>query len=600
MSDDVLFHEQAMRLDEREALAYLNDAMSGGLNPRTDDGMQKILYRASVDQMFFAQTFLAATFFDEMTDQQRQAWAILQNPRIARGAVCAWRGFGKSAGMKASCIHGVCFRSVHNILWVGSSLDSAIMETENIKEMLFGEGSELIEWAFGIAFVAADSEEGQALLGKKRYKRQFSRKTWFVIDKATAKPFAVVTPKGAGQNPRGLNVVFDGRIYRPDFICIDDLEEDEAVKNEQRRKSLRQWFEGALSNVVYTRRQPDPATHMWTDKDIVGGAVPWRILYCDTVKHVDANIMHILDDDTWVSVRLPMAELRKDPDGVERYYSLTTSITDAQVRAEARRAEKIGTLDVFFREKMCVATTPDEQRWTKSMFLYYSENDKNADIQRNQKVDRFIIVDPAKTTSPQSAYSAALAVAANVETGRIYFRQSLNRKLKPDELVDEVFLMAQLLNTRVIAIEITGIENFATHFFQNEASKRGLPLSFMWLEARGVGRDSDFGTGREAVKRARAGQINPYYERGCVYHEESLRGGAMESQMLSYPNPANWDALDCAGYVPQVLSKLGRYFVPQIQTEANTGFYDGYEDEDITSQIQGGMWHIAHEPGWRR
>ena len=574
----------ALHATAEQARAFLDDCLAMAPRerpkPDKDERIIGIAARGRFDTRFFAHCFLAETFDRPTTWQYDKQWDILDNDSLPKIAQLAWRGFGKSAAMTAKMVKGICYRQLIYAIYVSKTNESATSETENVKREILG--NERIRYVFG-------NFKGQTYNGVET---QFSRTAWYVSDPSRdGEPFGFINPRGAEQQVRGTNVHLRGRKQRPNMIFCDDLEDDQLVLSEENRQSLSRWFFGSLMEIIDTAKQPASSTRRWNVKP--GEFPPWRVFYADTLKHEDALIAHLVQDPSWQSVVLPQCERRLCDDGKNRYFSLVPElVTHEQVREEAANAKRQNRLDTYAREKMCKPVPPEEAQWTRDGFKYY--RDEEAKLNNNPNIDRFIVVDPAKSANPKSDPSAALFCAADSKGGALYFRHLINERMEPHEFSDEVLRLSLVYNTPHLFIEHTGGSDGLKHHWKNRAAERRLPVEFYWLSAHQPTRYGDYGTGRDAVKRARAAQIIPYYKMGYVYHDESLKNSALEQQELSYPKPARWDALDCAGYVPQALEFMGRYMIPQIEDEKEDDYanpYDAFDnDSDIDRMIETGNW----------
>lgn len=584
---NVLDQERVQNITAEEACEYLDAALlllrSGKINPMQDEGIVIIVCRGQYDCKFFAQVFLSDWFDDPMTHQHEESWRLLDDQCCPKVCECAWRGYGKSAQLKAKIIHDILYRLTKYVMWVGKTHDCSAQETENIKmELVFNEKIRLV---FG-NIKARKYEEIET---------SFSKKSWFACDPVTSEPFVFVTPKGAGQPVRGMNVRLAGRIVRVTFMVIDDLEDDKEVKNGDLRKELRKWFNGALLPCVNTRKQPNPHTRRWTRPEDPQWSPPWRVYYADTFKHEDSNMAHIMGSSDWKTVIHPECEYREDPaSGKYRFFSLVPEIlSDDQIREEVRQAKEKGTMDVFAMEKMCCAIAPEGAAWTKKLFHYYSEDNYRLN---KAGIERFIVVDPAQTTNPTSAHTGILAVGLDLVHNQIFFRREISERLEVEQQMDKAFNMAVETNSRVICVEITGMPGYGKHAWENARAARGLwQIEFMWIDDRTTPQ-GDFGTGREARKRARAATINPYYKAGQVFHEISMKDGALELLELSYDKCPRWDIIDCAGLVLWVMEKANKFFSPRILTEQEAKEIQSFGDDDQFSKfgelITSGKWRL--------
>jgi hypothetical protein len=237
---------------------------------------------------------------------------------------------------------------------------------------------------------------------------------------------------------------------------------------------------------------------------------------------------------------------------------------------------------------MCIPVAPSEQSWCQEYFHYTV--DAVEQFNKRPDVFRFMIADPGRTINPRSCPTAILLGAFDPYLGRITLRHLTNERLDWAGQHDALFGLALEYNTRVIAVETTGLEEHISTPLENEAMKRKLAITWIWLDARGSSAEG-FGTGKKAAKAARAGQIIPMYERGEIWHDITLSGSALEMQELTYPKNRRWDALDCAAYIPVVMAKMGWYFLPKATVK-----HPQFPDDDDDSY----RWNkIVTEGRWR-
>lgn len=590
---------RAQRFDPWECRQYLLQAMKLGLNPRDDSTVQLIVARGGYDGRFFGRVFMGDTLKDPDSHQHDKAWSLLDDDSLPRVTLMAWRGFGKTTLGVVKTVQGIVYRRIYLAMIVGSAENHATEITESVKGELID--NDLIRYCFGD--MKADSVP-------TRVRKRLGRNAWMVYDPATGAAFAGVLPKGAGQRVRGTQMRIRGVIRRPDWIVVDDIEDDQEVLNEDIRRARREWFNGALKECV-PKIRPSAATDRWTIKQLNEyGRAPWRMLYADTLKHQDANIAHIINSSQWHSVSFPMATLRKSPpegtaekfqpceyeDSKPRYYSeVPEIITTAQVRREIAQSKEDGVFETYCLEKLCLPVSPEGASWTAETFKYYSEKSERM-AARNDLV-KFIMIDPARTVKPTSAFSAILAVAVDCGGGKVYFRRLINRRMEVMDLINTAFDVALDMDTRVIGVELTGFETLK-YLMETERTRRGLSqIQIVSLDAHSAPRGGDFGSDRHAPKRARASMLAPYYHKGVVYHEDNLRNSPLEQQMLSFPKCTHWDALDCAAYFPEMLKKGGHFFAYLEATEdlrerARQSSWDA-EYQDIGARIRQRSWVLS-------
>ena len=574
--------ERLWALTPQESRAYIDALIDIGKRAAGDVDLMLINTRAAIDTRFFAQTYMWESFDSPMTKQNIEAWQLIDDETIPRLCFCGWRGFGKTTNSVARLIKKTCFRQSQFAMKIGINYDAASTVTENIKAELLG--NERIRYVFGS--FKAKSYDGD--------NPTFGRKAFYLCDPLSGEPFQFIVPKGAKQTIRGANVRIKNRLVRPDDLDVDDIEDDREVLNGELRKELRDWFNSAVKYCINTKKMPNPMTNRWQPGDNPSWTPPWRIFYQDTIKHEDANIAHILGDPDWVSRVYPQSEFRVDADGEKRLYSLVPELlSDAVVQKEYESAKRNGHTDIHARELMCLPRSEDNSQWTRSMFKYYSEGNYR-DNNRDKGLERFIVIDPAKSLKTEAAHTAMLAVGADCTNGKVYFRDLVNIKCTRGDMYERAFELMASTNSWTCAIEIIGSEDIE-YTFQNEAAKRGLMnIRFIFL-TRGdrPAPSPDYGTGRDAAKRALAKCILPWYQNGYVYHDDTLRESALERQELSFPTPTEWDCLDCAGYVPRILEELGRFFV--AAPDASKKYANQHAIEEYKAfgkRIRDGKWRL--------
>lgn len=558
-----------------------------------DPWLQETLILSLRHTEHFALTFLPETFNEPMTYQHKEAWAALDDRRLPRVGLCCYRGFGKSSMLETAALKKIIFRQAHHVMFVGASHETAAQSTENIKTELMG--NHLLRDVFG-NFKPKSNNDSQPL--------SFSKKAFFLVDPITGDSIACVHPKGVGQPVRGTRIKIAGRTRRVEFGAVDDLETDEGVMNEDTRKKTRHWFDNAMFHCV-DRSRPNPRTGMWNiDPGVQSKHVPWCWTYADTLKHPDAHIARLMANTRWNFKSFPQAEFRKVTENGEetkKLFSLVPEIISHEaVRDEYREAKENGNLIGYCQEKLCSPMSAEMASWQREYFKYYDERTFNINsksmfsLNDSDEWERFMIVDPSRGDTPQAVPSGIIMVAANYAQGRIHLRKTVSEKLSAKRLIDRVFDLATDYKTKIIGVEITGLEDAGKHLFTSAAQQKNMNVEFVWLDGRQLPK-GDFGKGTDAAKRARASQILPYYEGGSIYHNIDMARGPLESCCLSYPMCAEWGLLDCAGYIPKMLAEGGRIFQFKAPSNPHEEIPDPFEEHEEEQS-----WNeFLHSGNWR-
>lgn len=178
-----------------------------------------------------------------------EIFKILDDDEIKLAAIAAPRGFGKTSIVNLAYPgKKIAFREKRFIVPISATATKAVMDGENLKRELLT--NPIITELFGS--IRSDS---------------FSKESW-ITSTGT-----MVLPRGAGQQVRGI--LYDR--YRPDLIICDDLEDPEAVENDELRAKLKRWFFADVLNAV-NRAQNN-----------------WKIIVIGTILHEDSLLANLLE-----------------------------------------------------------------------------------------------------------------------------------------------------------------------------------------------------------------------------------------------------------------------------------------------------------------
>jgi len=438
--------------------------------------------------------------------------------------VCAApRGIGKTTIVRTVAGKAILWRDVNFITYTSNSADVAVMQTENLKADL---KSPRIREFFG-------SVEISDYIGDDK---TFGKKAWIAFGNT------MILPRGFEQQHRGLN----WRGHRPQLLILDDLEDKDLIQSEQNRKKLKERFFSDIEKCINRFR-----------KD-------YTFIYIDTLKHEDSLLALLLESSDWDGLNLSICD--------ENYKSLAPEyMTDEEIAHEVDIHRENGVLDEFYREYMNIPISTEDAVFMAKYFQYYSEVDE--DLDHNPRIENVVIVDPAKTVKLHSADSAVIGIGFDRLNSKIYIRDLVAKKMHPDELYNVTFDMIRRLKAKVLAVEVTGLNEFVTYPYKNEISSRKVNVEFVELNPR-------------SKKEDRIAQMAPFYRKGQVFHNK-LVTGPLEAQLLSFPRSKRWDCMDAEAYFIELLEIAERYFYND-------------EDEEPSDEFD---YPKDHEPafvGWRR
>lgn len=475
-----------------------------------DPEIDEIMALCKAKTKVYCQVFHPTRFYAPFSRKHDELFEILDDPTLQKVLVVAHRGFGKTSLFNyAVPAKALVFKETTFIVPVSESSSHAVEQSENLKREL------------------ERNTKIKAVIGDIRSTNNTYSKEEWITDHGVK-----VLPRGQGQQIRGR--IFDDE--RPGLIIVDDLEDKKSVQNPDLRKELKSWFFTDLMNSIDRRKDENSAT-------------PWRILVIGTILHEAALLEDLRIDSTWTVLNAPLCD--------EQFKSYWPSfMPDKQVKALKKELDDQGLTHEFYLEYMNNPTPAEDAVFRSDMFRYYSEETED-DKRRMDKLENVVILDPAKTEKVHNAFTAIVGVAIDPMKNCIYVRDIVNAHLRPLDIYNRVFEMAEKINAGAIGFEVTGLSEFIKQPLTDEMFRRGKHYDLVELHARrGQGEYSTKNKGKEG----RVAQLAVYYKRGSVYHNRTC-STVLENQLLAYPRSKFWDVMDAFSYIIQMKSLGDRFFV---------------------------------------
>lgn len=515
--------------------------------------LKLILKETSKSTRAFGYTLFPMIFKATCNSLMKQLTDALDSgyKRIGIGAP---RGFGKTSWtLYGLCARHLVFRLSRFLVYVTHTTTNAIIQTDNLKRSLLY--NDLITKVFGSQHPENSLIEGNLT--------SIAKDGWSVANGS------FILPRGAGQQVRGLQVLINNEIVRPELVVCDDLESSESVQSVDQRTKLRNWFYSDLLKVE----------DKYSDRMV--------IIYIDTLKHEDSLLNHIFQDKEWYSIRLEACDDNLKSNAPEY-------MSDAQIAAEYARHEKQGLLDIFYREYRNLPIASSNKSFKETNYRYFWETSNgslatipavlnttikqemaNADIdfskikatQDNLFVIKkdfvgigkyvrsftVIIIDPAKTVNLKSADTAIVGITVT-EMGLIFIRRIVAGKFSPEQIYTNVIVMCRDLQPNRVAVEISGLEAFITRPLKESLTAVGLgPLASMLIELNASGHK----------KEERIGWLSAYYERHQIYHNIQ-NYTILEQQLNTFPASKRIDVADAVSWLIKIISDIEMSFNTEL------------------------------------
>jgi hypothetical protein len=339
-----------------------------------------------------------------------------------KGVIEGFRSSAKSTRAEEAVALMALYKRFHNCVIVGSSQPRAKERLSAIKHELTA--NEAILYLFG-------KQEGEK----------------WGEEKIVLANGVCIQAIGMGTSLRGIKH-YD---WRPDFGLLDDLEDEETVKDPSQRAKTMDWLYAAFLPAL--AKEP-----------------PARVRMLGNRLDTEALVVQVVRRGGWTHIRIPIME--QHDDGVERYdlppgkwrstwqglYSLE------KIAKERAEYERMGMLHTWNCEYMCEADDPearmfsaDQQKITPSVRTWQSV---------------FAAYDPARTVNTTSAMTGK-AVFSWVGN-RLVVWSGDARLWLPSEILDDIFQVNDEFKPIEIGIESAGLEEFIMQPLRDRALARRL------------------------------------------------------------------------------------------------------------------------------
>jgi len=281
------------------------------------------------EQIRFAK-LIAPTIFKNKTPAFHVNVLDFLNIKHDLKAVVMFRGSGKSTLLnKIHCINRIYFEREPFTIIVSENAKKAQSFLRDIKRM-----------------IARMSEAGYDI-------RRGSIWNDNTIEIFTGGKMCQISTFGSGEDPRGY--VSDNN--RPTFIIADDIESRESVKSDKQREKLEEWFFQDLLPAM------DPEG---------------ELLIVGTIMHEEQLLSKILKDEDFMHIVYACY----DENGESRWKS---RFPKAKLEKIRRRYERLGLINAFYNEYLCVPQNEKTKLFKRELYKYYQE------VEFTETVSSFVI-----------------------------------------------------------------------------------------------------------------------------------------------------------------------------------------------------------------
>jgi predicted phage terminase large subunit-like protein len=348
----------------------------------------------------FALKYLAHFMIDPVTNEivppaefHKEIYRLLLTEQFI--AIAAPREHAKSTVVSVFfSLYCICYKKRRFIVLISDTQRQAALQLAAVKEEL--ETNDALRKDFG------------DLVGDKK---------WDVNDCRTSTGISIVA-RGAGQSLRGLRY----RMYRPDLVICDDMENEDDVDNPDIRDKKTRWFKGTVMNL----------------------GKYCQICVVGTILHYDSFLSELLDETKYkrfIKKRYMAVDLDWTPESV--LWPEKWSLVELRLKEE-----DLGS--VFFNQEfrnlpISAETQFFQEAWIKQ-HQFFRENIAQVALAK------VTYHDPAISLKRKADFFGSITVGVQ-ENGKILVLRSEQKKMPFTQQVDYIIRLWDTEHPEVVGIE---------------------------------------------------------------------------------------------------------------------------------------------------
>jgi len=497
------------------------------------EGRSERLKELRSDLLGFIETYLphfapGAHFNEFHRDFAQKTAAVGRPSRKKRGlrlVFAAPRGVGKSSLIKALVIKAVVYEAKRFVVIISDSVEQA---------------SEILE------AVKLELEENP------RLRSDFEKAT------GMGKPWS----RGQAVTLRGTKIKIYGQgkrirgashgIHRPDLVIVDDLENDEQVRNPAQRDKLETWFWKSVLPLG-----PPDQSH---DLLVLGTLLHYDSLLARVLKHpaFESRKYQALPQmpgrmDLWESFEA-LFWSRGKPQALD-FFLLNQKQMELGAQLLWPEVQNLLDLMLSWAENRAAFTSEqqnepiDESTRIFRHFHYYD--------QLPEDLVYYGAIDPSMGLSGKSGDPSAIVVLGRSDEGRCYVVEAVIKKLPPDDAIEKVIQLQAQYRCHAWAVETIQFQEFFKSELVRRSATSGIPVP-----AQGVKPHRD--------KGLRIESIQPHVHNGLIQFNPAQ--GQLIDQLAFFPKADHDDGPDALQMAFALASGAAKI---EMRSQSRPGTFSG-------------------------
>ncbi len=186
---------------------------------------------------------------------------------------------------------------------------------------------------------------------------------------------------------------------------------------------------------------------------------------------------------------------------------------------------------VFSAQYQNIAVAPSDADFKREWFIGYEPTDI-----KGLEMNKYVLIDPAISDESYADYTAFVTVGVD-KYSNIYILDLLRDRIKPDQVIAEIFRHYEKWHPQAIGIEEVGFQRTLRYSLQKEMESRKRFINMIELKPHARN------------KNQRIKGLQPLYANGKVLHnKELIYNMYLEDELLRFPKGKHDDLIDALSY----------------------------------------------------
>lgn len=276
---------------------------------------------------------------------------------------------------------------------------------------------------------------------------------------------------GSGKKLRGLR----HGAFRPDLCILDDIENDEQVRNAAQRDKLNAW----LSKTVLP---------------LGGVGQKYDVIYIGTILHYDSVLNRVLNNAFWhgqkfkaliaFPERMDLWEkwenlyLQQKKEAADAFYQQHREEMNRGAKTSWAARDVLALMQIRARDGHAAFDSEyqnDPVSMENALFAPYLSGCLFLQKELPQDLEIYGAIDPATGTT-LGDYSAIIVAGRSRQSGQLFVLEAVVKRMLPDRLIEEVIALQKQYRCLKWAVETVQFQAFLKSELVSRGAKVGVPI----------------------------------------------------------------------------------------------------------------------------